>query len=91
MTVGQNLRILSANCQGLRDKKKRLDVINYLSENKPGIICLQDTHLIDNDEGSLKQLSNCQCILNGTRTNSRGVAVLLRNNFEYEIIHSKSD
>ena len=42
MVFGQNLKILSANCQGLRDKKKGLDVINYLSETKPGIICLQD-------------------------------------------------
>ena len=91
MAFGQNLKILSANCQGLRDKKKRLDVINYLSETKPGIICLQDTHLIDSDEANLKKLSNCHCIINGTQTNSRGVAVLLRNNFEDEIIGSKSD
>ena len=36
-------------------------------------------------------LSNCHCIINATQTNSRGVAVLLRNNFEYEIICNKSD
>ena len=37
-----NLLVLSANCQGLRDKK--VDVLNYLSDKNPHILWLQNTH-----------------------------------------------
>ena len=49
-----DLKILSVNCQGLRDLKKCTDVINYLSDDNPGIICLQDTHWVSEDFNSIK-------------------------------------
>ena len=36
-------------------------------------------------------MSNCKCLINGVKTNSRGVAIFLYNNFEYKLIHSGSD
>ena len=50
MAIGEKLKIISANCQGLRDKNKRVDVISYLCEQNSSIICLQDTHLTVKDE-----------------------------------------
>ena len=47
--------VSSANCQGLRDLKKRVHVINYLKETKSHIICLQDTHLNEADTKALKR------------------------------------
>ena len=91
MIDGEKLKILSANCQGLRDKNKRPDVINYFNESKAGVICLQDTHLTVNDAKDLRQLCNCECILSGSSTNSRGVAIILKNNFEYEITQTEID
>ena len=91
MIDGEKLKILSANCQGLRDKNKRHDVINYFNESKAGVICLQDTHLTVNDAKDLRQLCNCECILSGSSTNSRGVAIILKNNFEYEITQTEID
>ena len=91
MIDGEKLKILSANCQGLRDKNKRCDVINYFNESKAGIICLQDTHLTVNDAKDIRQLCNCECILSGSSTNSRGVTIILKNNFEYEITQSEID
>ena len=41
--------LMSANCQGIRDYRKRLDVLNYYKEMKVDILCLQDTH----DTGAL--------------------------------------
>ena len=75
----------SANCQGLRDKSKRVDVLNYFQTLNCNIICLQDTHLTLKDKNSLNMISGCKCFIGGKKTNSRGVAILLRNNFEYEI------
>ena len=49
-----NFLVSSVNCQGLRDRKKRLDVINYLKETESLIICLQDTHLNEADTKDLK-------------------------------------
>ena len=38
------IKVLSANCRGIKDKKKRYDVLNYLQNMSADIICLQDTH-----------------------------------------------
>ena len=77
--------VLSANCQGLNDRKKRLDVLNYITDMQPNIVCLQDTHWTTSDEKSIRNIWKGECILNGTRSNARGVAILLSNNFEYHI------
>ena len=52
------------------------DFLNNLNAN---IICLQDTHLTHQDENDLKNLTNCECIINGPRSNSCGVVILLKN------------
>ena len=57
----------------------------------PNIICLQDTHLTSNDGNLLKLISECECYINGYKTNARGVAVLFKNNFEYQIKHTEYD
>ena len=91
MALSDSLRVLSANCQGLRDKLKQFDVLDYLSHFGPNIICLQDTHLTPNEENQLRSLTDCECYLNGYKTNSRGVAILLKNNFEHKVVHSDFD
>ena len=53
-------------------------------------MCLQDTHLLKSDIASVKQIWN-YCYLHGTKTNSRGVAILLNNNFEHEVIEHNGD
>ena len=91
LIVGEQLKFLSANCQGLRDRTKRLDVLNYFFQLNPNIICLQDTHLTPDDENQLKVASNCNCLISGARTNARGVAILLKNNFAYKMINFVPD
>ena len=86
-----SIKIVSANCQGLRDKKKRLDVLNYLKQDSPNIICLQDTHLLEIESELIKINLKCECYLSGFRTNSRGVAIILCDNFEYKTIKVKND
>ena len=88
--MAEQIRILSANCQGLRDKLKRKDVINYL-QPRANIICLQDTHLTKIEENELRRSSKCECLISGAKTNARGVAILINNNFEYKVINVKTD
>ena len=55
-SVGDSIKVLSANCQGLQNIKKRIDVLSYFKETNANIICLQDTHLIDDDIMVVKEL-----------------------------------
>ena len=78
----------SANVQGIRDKKMRHDVCNFLlnDQNRINVLCLQDTHLTESDQNDLLTLlPTCKCIIHRFKTNSRGVAVIIKNNFEYSI------
>ena len=79
------IKVLSANCQGLRNISKRADVLNYLGNMGSSILCLQETHWIDRDIGSIKQLWKGDCFINGSKTNARGVTILLTPNFEYSV------
>ena len=81
--IGSTLKVLSANCQGLRNKNKRIDVLNYLKETGAGIICLQDTHLTEQDIQLTKKIWNNEVYLWGKKTNARGVGILINNNFEH--------
>ena len=89
--MSEQVKIISANCHGLRDKSKRADVLNYLKRLRPNIICFQDTHLTKKEENELRTLSKCECFISGVKTNSRGVAILLMNNFEYKVVASNLD
>ena len=89
--MSEQVKIISANCQGLRDKSKRADVLNYVKRLRPNIICFQDTHLTKKEENELRTLSKCECFISGVKTNSRGVAILLMNNFEDKVVASSLD
>ena len=79
------IKVLSANCQGLRDIAKRTDVLNYLRSMGGNILRLQETHWLESDIGSLKNIWKGDCFINGSKTNSRGVAILISPTFEYTV------
>ena len=47
MVYSEQIKMLSVNCQGLRGKQKRMEVLGYLKESNAQIVCLQDTHLME--------------------------------------------
>ena len=86
--------VLSANCQGIQTLEKRRDVLSFFKDIyiiNINILCLQDTHLCEKDISEVKELWGGDCFLDGRSTNPRGVAILLKNNFEYEILDCKRD
>ena len=61
-----------------------------MKKSQASIVCLQDTHLLESDLQSVKQIWN-ECYLHGSKTNSRGVAVLFSNNVEYKLLQINTD
>ena len=55
------------------------------------IYCLQDTHWLTEDKKFIKNLWQGECFLNGKKSNSRGVAIMLKRNFEYKANSMKVD
>ena len=51
---------------------------------------MQDTHWVNSDE-QIRKIWGGNCLINGYKTHSRGVAVLFGNNFEYEIVNIDRD
>ena len=91
MVLGETLKVLSASCQGLREKKKRYDVINYFDGLRPNIICFQDTHLTKKEIDEIAMVTGYETYISGSKTNARGVAFLIKNNFEYKVKNFEDD
>ena len=81
----EQVTIASLNCQGLGGKGKRKDVLNFLKQKKYSIYCIQDTHFVKKEETFIRTQWGFECIFNSYNSQSRGVAILLNNNFEYKI------
>ena len=90
-TLSSTIKVLSANCRGLQSDNKQRDVLNYLKNLNADIICLQDTHWVPSDLRKIKSIWNHEILINGKETNSRGVAILFGNNFEYKILDKLQD
>ena len=84
------ITLLSANSQGLRGYEKRADVLSYLRDTGASVVCLQDTHLLEIDMQSIRQIWP-ECFISGSKTNSRGVLILINNNFEYKLLDTFKD
>ena len=53
------------------------------------IVGLRDTHWISSDLRSITAHWNDESFISGPRTNARGFAILLKNNFEYQILKTE--
>ena len=85
------LKILTLNCQGLRDKSKCRDVFNNLKQKNHNVYFLQDTHFTPNEENQIQTLWGYKAYFNSYASNSRGVAILFNNNCEIEIHNQYKD
>lgn len=81
----ESLKILSFNVNGLGNYHKRKDVFDYLRKQKAHIIFLQETHLQSEYENMIRSMWGFECIVNGKDSNSKGVAILINNTFEYKL------
>ena len=87
----QNVSLVSMNCRGLADHAKRRDVLHYLRAKRYSIYCLQDVHCTDEMEGRIRAEWGSDCYFSSFKSNSRGVAILFNNTFEYKVLACKAD
>ena len=80
-----DLKILTANCQGLASVHKRLDLFNYLKSKNCQIYCLQDIHSTANTENIINSEWGNKCLFSSFSSNSRGCAILFNKNLDYNV------
>ena len=85
------ISICSVNCQGLGNASKRRDVFKYLRDKNHSILCLQDTHFTKDIEHLIKSEWGYKAVFSSFSSQSRGVAILFKNNFEFKICNSYND
>ena len=86
-----SLNVLSFNCQGLCDMKKRRDVFHYLKTLKYSIYCLQDIHIEEKMQSYVKAEWGYECFFSSYNSNSRGVGIFFRNDFEFKVHNVNRD
>lgn len=79
------------NVQGLGNKDKRKDTLNFLKGKNYSIYFLQDTHFTDKEMNYIRTQWGYECYFSNFASNARGVAILLNNNFEYKFISEEKD
>ena len=79
------LSVISCNCQGLGDFRKRKDVFHYLREKKFDIYFLQDTHFEKKIEKQIRAEWGYESFFASFNSQSRGVAILLNNTFDFKV------
>lgn len=85
------LTIASANVQGLGNFQKRRDVFHHLRQKKFSIYFLQDTHFETKVEKQIRAEWGYECYFASYTSQSRGVAILFNNNFDFKVTNVIKD
>ena len=86
-----NITIFSQNCQGLGNPQKRRALFRHVRAKKYNIVCLQDVHIQSQQESYVKAEWGNDANFSCFNSSSRGVLILLNNNFEYKVEKINSD
>ena len=92
MAVLDNIiKVSSVNMRGLQTENKQKDVLDYFKNTDDNIICLQDCHWHNDNYCEIYSFWNNPLYINGISTNSRGVAILLKNNSDHNVTNVIKD
>ena len=83
--MSNKVTIVSMNGQGLGDKAKHRDVINFFKSKKYSIVMLQDTHFIEKDIKAIRSIWGYEVYFSNFNSQSRGVATFINNNFDCKV------
>ena len=84
-------QIVTWNVNGLLDRIKRGAVLNCLKRMGPEVAMLQETHLLGTKCGFLGRLGFNRVYHAGFARGTRGVAIILKKSFPFEVRGSRSD
>lgn len=79
------IKFVSMNCQGLSNTVKRADTLNFLRGKNHSVYFLQDTHFTTNEEKYIRTMWGFECFFSNFSSQSRGVAIMFNNNFEFQV------
>lgn len=82
----EKISIMSMNCRGLSDLKKRRDVMHYIRSKNFSIVLLQDTHLTVSSIPYFDSLWNGKAYHSCLTSRSRGASILINSNLQYSLI-----
>ena len=85
MTETNKITIFSQNCQGLANPQKGRAMFRHVRMKKYNIACLQDVHIQSQQEPYVKAEWGYDAYFSSFNTSSRGVMILLHNNFEHKV------
>ena len=83
--------IASLNVNGMVDDKKRNAIFYWYRKKKIDILCLQETHSSPETELKWGKEWVGKSFWNHGSSNSRGVAILLSETFQYDVIETGRD
>ena len=90
--MAEQLTLFSQNCRGgLSVAAKRRDLFQYFRVKNYNIICLQDVHINNNLESFIKAEWEYDAYFSSYTNMSRGVMVLINNNFEQTVKNIRTD
>lgn len=78
-----NTKIILINTNSLVSYKKRYELAFFLNKHNPNIVLLNETNLVTRHKLAFKNYK----IIRTDKTNSRGTAILIRDNIKYNIIN----
>ena len=85
--------ILTYNTRGLRDKRKRIKIFNFLkSKQRCGILMMQESHSVESDhEQWQNELEGYKLYLNSGTSMARGTLFGISKNFDLQNIKYYDD
>lgn len=89
--MSDTVTIISVNLRGAQLSSKRKDVLNYLKQKRYSIYYLQDTHFTEKEESYIRAQWGYDCYFSSYNSQSRGVAIMFNNNFEFTLHQKVSD
>ena len=75
-------KFISLNTRGIGNYRKRRTIFTWLRKQKPDVVFLQETHSTQGNEVSWQREWGATLICSHGANNARGVAILIRNNFD---------
>lgn len=86
-----DVKVASYNVNGLRNDQKRREIFNYIKVHQSDITLLQETHSLPEDETVWNNEWGRKIIFGHGSTFSKGVAILLAKNSQFEITDITQD
>ena len=87
----KTIHVCTSNVKGLRDKQKRLRFYEWIKCQKSNITFIQESHFDKNIEKLLSQEIKGTFYYSHGTSSSRGVAIIINEKLEYELIDEHTD